>query len=296
MPSPFLREYLQNRPRKALLELTYNCNQSCPFCYCVWLRDGSLYHDELSIDDWKRVIELIVANGTRDITFTGGEPLLKRGWQELVSHARALDPTLKLSLFTNGSLVTYDTLDFLKSRDARFCMTLPGVKNLSFLTGRSTTFSSAISVLEAASKRGLKTSANVPTSTLNIGSLRSTLIAACLAGANAVSAGPIMPEGRATFNPELLLNEKQFRKAQKTVDKVNALFKERRVGFIAERACSCSTEENHFVFKRSGSCSAGIDFFAVGPGGYFRYCLHSKRDEFFWKELDDVATSSRANE
>lgn len=290
----FLSEYLEYRPGKALLELTYNCNQTCPFCYCVWLRDGSLYHDELTIDAWKRVLDLIVSHGTRDITFTGGEPLLKPGWAELVSYARSIGPNLRLSLFTNGSLVTYETLDFLKEHDVRFCMTLPGVSHLHFLTGRSTSFASSISVLEAAVERGLKTSANVPTSTQNLGALKSTLIAACLTGVDAISAGPIMPEGRATFNPDLILNDKQFEKAQKTTERVAALFPEKYVGFISERACSCSVSENDYAFVRSGSCTAGRKFFVVGPGGYFRHCLHSKRDEFFWKELDDADRKNRA--
>ena len=282
----FLDEYLRFRPKKALLELTYNCNQACPFCYCVWLTRSELYHEELSIDDWKRVVELIVDHGTRQITFTGGEPLLKRGWEELVAFARGLSSEIKLTLFTNGTLVDDRTLDVLSRCDCEFATTFPGVRRLDRLTGRDARYSNAAAVVRAAAKRGLRVGASVPVSTLNLRDLRTTLSAASLAGAKAITVGPVLPEGRAEFNPEYLLNDRQFENAKKKAAQVDALFQHCSINFVTERACSCSVKKNNYRFVRTGTCPAGKTFFAVSPGGYFRQCLHSKVDEFFWKELE----------
>ena len=289
----FLDEYLRCRPKKALLELTYNCNQACPFCYCVWLARPELYHEELSIDDWKRVVALIVEHGTRQITFSGGEPLLKRGGEEVVASARSLSSELKLTLFTNGTLVDERTFDVLLRCDCEFATTFPGVRRLDRLTGRDARYSNAAAVIKAASERGLRVGASVPVSTLNLRDLRTTLSAACLAGANAITVGPVLPEGRATFNPEFALNDKQFESAKKKAEQVDALFGNCSINFVTERACSCSVKENNYRFVRTGTCPAGRTFFAVSPGGYFRQCLHSKVDEFFWKDLESADSTPR---
>jgi MoaA/NifB/PqqE/SkfB family radical SAM enzyme len=49
-------------------ELTHRCNLRCRHCY---LPTNSDYPPELSVDDWKRVIDELVAQGLCLITFTG---------------------------------------------------------------------------------------------------------------------------------------------------------------------------------------------------------------------------------
>ena len=284
----FLAEYLAYRPRTALLELTYNCNQTCPFCYCVWLTRPELYHEELSIDEWKRVVELIAANGARRLVFTGGEPLLKRGWSELVAFARDLSSETTLSLITNGTLVDEQTLDVLKRYDVELHVTFSGVRRLDRLTGRDAKCFNAANVIKAASERGLRVGAGVPVSTLNVRDLRTILCAARLAGATSITVGSILPEGRAEHNPNLVLNDRQFATAKKKTAQVAAFYKNCSIGFTDERACSCSAKKNDYRFVRVGNCDAGRTFYTISPGGYFRQCSFSKVDEFFWRELEET--------
>ncbi len=284
----FLEEYLRYRPRQGLLELTYNCNQACPFCYCVWQTRPELYHEELSIDDWKRVVELIVKYGTRHIAFTGGEPLLKRGWEDLLAFARGLSSELELTLFTNGTLVDERILDVLSRYDCDLSATFSGVRRLDRLTGRDARYSNVAATIKAATERGLRVVVSVPVSTLNERDLRTTIAAASLAGAEAITVSPVMPEGRAAFNPELVLNDRLFERAKKKTEQVAALFKNCSINFCPERACACSVKKNGYRFTRKGGCLAGRTLFTVSPGGYFRQCSYAKLDEFFWRELENV--------
>ena len=52
-------------PDSAILELTFNCNHSCLFCYAPWLEEPSLYGRELSIPEWIEVAELLIRRGVR---------------------------------------------------------------------------------------------------------------------------------------------------------------------------------------------------------------------------------------
>ena len=84
-------------PYRLDLALTYRCNNDCAHCYNVEhpslilsaLTRGaeSGLRDELSADDWKRVLDKAWELGIPHIIFTGGEPTLRQDLPELVAHA-----------------------------------------------------------------------------------------------------------------------------------------------------------------------------------------------------------------
>ena len=78
----------QTPPRWLLAELTYACPLQCP--YCSNPVDYAKYPNELSTDDWKRVLSEARKMGAVQLGFSGGEPLTRKDLVELVSHAREL--------------------------------------------------------------------------------------------------------------------------------------------------------------------------------------------------------------
>ncbi|MGB8213422.1 MAG: radical SAM protein [Anaerolineales bacterium] len=70
-------------PYRLDLALTYRCNNDCAHCYNV---EGRALK-ELSIADWKRVLDKAWELGIPHIIFTGGEPTLFADLPELVAHA-----------------------------------------------------------------------------------------------------------------------------------------------------------------------------------------------------------------
>jgi radical SAM protein with 4Fe4S-binding SPASM domain len=81
-------------PYRLDLALTYRCNNDCAHCYNVQhssplllAGEGAGVRDELSTDDWKRVLDKAWELGIPHIIFTGGEPTLREDLPELIAHA-----------------------------------------------------------------------------------------------------------------------------------------------------------------------------------------------------------------
>jgi cyclic pyranopterin phosphate synthase len=85
------------------VSLTDRCNLRCSYCMPAEGLDW-LPHDEvLSDDEVVRLIEIGVRRlGIREVRFTGGEPLIRRGLVDIVRRTRALDDELELSVTTNA--------------------------------------------------------------------------------------------------------------------------------------------------------------------------------------------------
>ncbi len=81
------------RPLGLLAELTYRCPLHCPYCSnpVQWSKAGN----ELTLEEWKRVIREASEIGVLHVSFSGGEPLLFRGLPQLVQAAR------EAGLYTN---------------------------------------------------------------------------------------------------------------------------------------------------------------------------------------------------
>jgi radical SAM protein with 4Fe4S-binding SPASM domain len=82
-------------PYRLDLALTYRCNNDCTHCYNVAPHsplpagEGQGVRSELSIDDWKKILDKAWSLGIPHIIFTGGEPTLRDDLPELISHAEA---------------------------------------------------------------------------------------------------------------------------------------------------------------------------------------------------------------
>jgi cyclic pyranopterin phosphate synthase len=85
------------------VSLTDRCNLRCTYCMPAeglpWLPAPELLTD----DEVVRLIEVGVRLlGIREVRFTGGEPLIRRGLAGIVSRTAALAPRPEISLTTNG--------------------------------------------------------------------------------------------------------------------------------------------------------------------------------------------------
>lgn len=95
-------------PFRGVLELTYRCNLNCVHCYCKGSEDD---RKELSLSEWKSILDEIRARGCLYIIFTGGEPLIREDFVELFSYAKKRG--FIISIFTNGQALK-NYLDFLR--------------------------------------------------------------------------------------------------------------------------------------------------------------------------------------
>ena len=80
-------------PLWILAELTYRCPLQCP--YCSNPLEIATYSNELSTEDWFRVMQQARKMGAAQLGFSGGEPLVRKDLEELIAEAR------KLGYYTN---------------------------------------------------------------------------------------------------------------------------------------------------------------------------------------------------
>lgn len=81
-------EQNQSKPLWLLAELTYKCPLQCP--YCSNPVEIAKYQNELSTEDWFRVMQQAREMGATQLGFSGGEPLVRRDLEELIAEARRL--------------------------------------------------------------------------------------------------------------------------------------------------------------------------------------------------------------
>jgi len=77
-----------NRPFGLLAELTYRCPLHCP--YCSNPLGLAAYQDELTLDEWRRVLVEAHELGVLQLHLSGGEPLLRKDLLAIVACAREL--------------------------------------------------------------------------------------------------------------------------------------------------------------------------------------------------------------
>jgi pyrroloquinoline quinone biosynthesis protein E len=98
------------RPYALLAEITYRCPLHCPYCsnpVAASLRErprrpqgGGYNNDELTTDEWKRVICEAAGLGVLQVGFSGGEPLVRPDLEGLIGAARGAN--LYTNLITSG--------------------------------------------------------------------------------------------------------------------------------------------------------------------------------------------------
>jgi len=105
--------------------ITHQCNLQCPYCY---VSAGQPLKDELSISEWKRAFsKLVEVAPNAEITFSGGEPLVKKGIFKIFEHTYNLG--FKNILFTNGLLINDSNINDLEKYVSLIQISLDGLSS-----------------------------------------------------------------------------------------------------------------------------------------------------------------------
>jgi 7-carboxy-7-deazaguanine synthase len=80
------------------------CNLACVWCDTAYSIDRNLTGEQLTKEE---IYSFIKGTGARNVTITGGEPLIQVGAEELIYHL-AQDPELFIHIETNGSVPIYE--------------------------------------------------------------------------------------------------------------------------------------------------------------------------------------------
>ena len=139
------------------VSLTDRCNLRCSYCMPAegldWMPNEEVLTDEEVVHLIRIGVQML---GIREVRFTGGEPLVRRGLVDIVAGTRALDPDLELSITTNALGLTRMARTLADAGLNRVNVSLDTVRPDTFhqITRRDR-FADVVSGLEAAKAAGL---------------------------------------------------------------------------------------------------------------------------------------------
>ncbi len=110
--------YRLKSPLRVNFELTEACNNACVHCYNFWRYQETgvrAAHDDRSrgYQHFERMLDVLIAQEVRTITFTGGEPFLRKDVLFPLA-AKAKKAGLRVLINTNATLITPSDVDKLK--------------------------------------------------------------------------------------------------------------------------------------------------------------------------------------
>lgn len=88
------------------------CNLKCSYCDTMWANAENVQYTELTEDE---IYSYIKDTGIKNVTLTGGEPLLQQGIVSLLS-LLAQDGELRIEIETNGSVVITEFCHIVPNR------------------------------------------------------------------------------------------------------------------------------------------------------------------------------------
>jgi GTP 3',8-cyclase len=139
------------------VSLTDRCNLRCSYCMPAEGLDWLPTEQVLTDDEVVRLISIAVERlGVREVRFTGGEPLLRRGLPDIVRRTTALAPRPETSITTNALGLTRTARALADAGLDRVNVSLDTVRREDFHTiTRRDRFDDVVAGLAAARDAGL---------------------------------------------------------------------------------------------------------------------------------------------
>lgn len=112
----------ENTEKKSFrISLTENCNYKCFFCHEEGMEMGEKRAEEKEYEEIEAMVLTAISRGYEDITFTGGEPLLKKTLLiKILKKLNTLDKKPDTTIVTNGVLIDEELLDEIAKYQGKF--------------------------------------------------------------------------------------------------------------------------------------------------------------------------------
>jgi cyclic pyranopterin phosphate synthase len=163
MPSPLvdIRDTMNRPVRDLRISVTDRCNFRCTYCMPKEIsnKDYEFLSRELLLgfDEIERITRTFVGFGVNKIRLTGGEPLLRKGIEDLITKLAQIDGIDDLTLTTNGSLLTRKAEALAAAGLRRVTVSLDSMDDTVFMAMNDVGYpvASVLEGIEAASAAGL---------------------------------------------------------------------------------------------------------------------------------------------
>lgn len=251
-------------PMHAAIELTYQCNLKCKHCY---IESGPNRNEIMEEKKAHELLNILSEWGVSVIEFTGGEPTIHSGFNELLTHAVELFDLV--GIITNGTLITQETFEILSKNHIKIPVQIDlhgsNKEYVDWFTGRDGVFEREVNNIEKIAKTGALVRAVMVVTPQSLNQMRSTAELAKSLGATTFGLSPIVPQGRGS-DPYLAFSEENFQEYLNTWNEL----KEEFGNFIFH------LEESPFAMTTSPKhCGAGARTITITPNGDIKICQMS---------------------
>ncbi len=246
-----------NVPLAVGWNLTYRCNQKCLYCG-VWGKQCP----ELDTSGILAMVEQFYRLGTRWISFTGGEPLLREDLGEIIKYTKSKG--IYVSVSSNGVLVL-DKIEDLRNID-KMKFSLDGPKNIhDFIRGEGS-FEKVLTAIEVCQKKHIPVSIECVLSDRNLDHIDYLIETAFRYGIEIL------------FQPatkKILYSQKEnfltpSRDKYRTI--INKLIELKKQGAPIYNSLAGLRHLYHWPASRKIKCSAGKLNIGVAPDGTLSAC------------------------
>ena len=264
--------------KNVIIELTYECNFACPYCYVPWHDHPEIRKPELTTSEWKSIIRDIGDAGASSITFTGGEPLMRTDAIELIEYAKKETFIPRLIVYTNLGMANDRFFDAVDDARVSVSSSLQGCATISEMSGCPRSIDEFAEACRRISSSRAELSIGVTVTKVNACEIEDILYFADSLHPITIQAGVLMVEGRAKRHPELWMSFNEIVEVHKRIESCRSSLQANLV-VINELFCSCRMDS----VKPAGlpadympdTCIAARDYVVLGPDGSRRKCMHT---------------------
>jgi len=287
------KPFVTGSPLLVVWNYTNQCNLKCLHCY---QNAGSQLGNELSTAEALKVVDQLGETDVSTISFSGGEPLMRRDFFEVAK--RAHDYGMYVSVATNGTLITHEVAEKLAKVVDYVEVSIDGnsAKTHDDFRGIHGSWDRAVKGLKECVAQGLYTAVSSTATKRNFSEIPRIINFAEEVGAKCFICFNFIPVGRAKETPSLDLSPQEReqllvtlyeRLVKNTVNQSINIFTTApqfaRVGLQhaadAEQKIVPATHYGNVpgVTKEIagfiGGCGAGRVYCAISPEGYVMPCV-----------------------
>lgn len=268
-----------------VIELTKQCNLHC--LHCGSSCDFMPFHDEFKIGQWKNCIAEAIELGAQDIVFSGGEPTLKDGFDELIAYI--FNKGIKYAFITNGYKVPQSIFKVIANyKPYTVGVSIDGMKSVhNFIRNKNDSWVRVLKTIDKVKELGIGVCAITTINKKNLSDM--DILADFLSGY--VDSWQIQlaePFGRMADRINFLIDEDDF---SFLCQKIILYRKEYPNLYIQAADCFGMASASTIRRENWNGCSAGLFALGIDACGNVLPCLSLQADEFFCGNLKQKSLS-----
>lgn len=251
-------------PKIVVLELTYKCNIKCIHCSVNY----NYIDSDLSSSEWISILHKLKQEGTEKIILSGGEPLLYKGFWEVLDYATKNFKNVGIT--SNGiAILNQDIIKNLKRFNAKEVqISIDGLKEQhDYIRGKGN-FEKSIEAIKLLKENNFKVYTMTVLSIKNYEYLEEIVETLSSFNVDRMGFERFTPTGRGT-ELDIALSSKElklcFNEYLKLKKKYSLNFND---PFFSVKEC----EDFSNLFFATNGCLAGIQNFAISNRGELKLC------------------------